>query len=242
MLFALQGVRFMSLIIHMGQNIFNNSNIPSTYAPKSSYEKVDEICDYIPFVSTATNLMDLFQKCVLEIRGSNESGFVTEFYQSHQNLVMHLTQKSFTRCIILLIPILGNIVIGIYDLWTLVKVELFLLAISTDREVQSIFEEKERKEIIEDFKDDKPVILAAVRRDVGAYYHASQRLKEDEDVVLAGGPRLAASLKAAASPLNAVITVLESPKIVAKTAKEAIKGTGNNISKKIKGLFKKENS
>jgi hypothetical protein len=69
--------------------------------------KVDLLCDYIPLVSTASNLIDLFQKYVVLPFLAKETS--NRYYQ-------HLQQKSFFRCIALIIPILGNIIVGIYDL------------------------------------------------------------------------------------------------------------------------------
>jgi len=69
--------------------------------------KADRLCDYIPLVSTVSNLIDLFQKYV--VLPLLAKGTLNQYYQ-------HLQQKSFLRCIALLIPILGNIVVGIYDL------------------------------------------------------------------------------------------------------------------------------
>nr|NGY94864.1 hypothetical protein [Neochlamydia sp. AcF84] len=64
--------------------------------------------DYLPFVSTVTNLVYIFQKAV--ILPIKQKGCMPK--SSYYN---HLSQKSFARCIILLLPALGNIIIGIYD-------------------------------------------------------------------------------------------------------------------------------
>jgi len=69
--------------------------------------KIDAVCDYIPFVSTITNLVDLFQKSVIlpimERSGKNKN----RYYK-------YLNKKSFPRCVILLVPGV-NIFVGIHD-------------------------------------------------------------------------------------------------------------------------------
>src|SRR5579864_2135951 len=68
----------------------------------------DNICSYVPLLSTVTNLVDIFQKCVVLPRMNQENIWNSYYYT-------HLDQKSFARCITLLVPILGNIIIAIYD-------------------------------------------------------------------------------------------------------------------------------
>lgn len=70
--------------------------------------KIDHFCDYVPFVSSATNGVDLFQKYVLFPLMQKSTVQTSHYYK-------HLDQKSLARCALLLIPIFGNLVIGIYD-------------------------------------------------------------------------------------------------------------------------------
>lgn len=70
--------------------------------------KADRYCDYVPILSTATNFIDLFQKCVV-LPFLNQSTIESNHY------FKHLQQKSFLRCVLLMIPVLGNILVGIYD-------------------------------------------------------------------------------------------------------------------------------
>jgi len=69
---------------------------------KNSFVKVDAVCDYIPGISTLTNLMDLFQKCALSLPFAKEITGDSHYYK-------HLEEKSFLRCLVLLIPVIGNI-------------------------------------------------------------------------------------------------------------------------------------
>ena len=67
--------------------------------------QIDEIADYIPIISTVTNLIDIVQKCLV-IPMSSADSIRKSYYYSH------LDQKSFARCLILCIPVIGNIIIG----------------------------------------------------------------------------------------------------------------------------------
>lgn len=68
----------------------------------------DYFCDYIPLVSSLTNLVDLFQKCVV-LPLMDKSEIASNHYYNY------LDQKSFFRCFVLVIPVVGNIIVGIYD-------------------------------------------------------------------------------------------------------------------------------
>lgn len=67
----------------------------------------DQYGDYCPGFSTVTNFVDIFQKCICDLTNSscvNSNPYYT-----------HLKDKSYVRCLILLIPFLGNIAIAFYD-------------------------------------------------------------------------------------------------------------------------------
>jgi|GEM_PF-2893599 len=68
----------------------------------------DRFSDYVPILSTVTNLIDLFQKCVVIPLMNQQSVSSSHYYT-------YLNQKSFLRCVLLLVPVLGNIACGIYD-------------------------------------------------------------------------------------------------------------------------------
>lgn len=69
---------------------------------------IDEYCDYVPFASSAVNFVHIFEKAIFNSCCSDD------YIVSH-NYVSHITDKSTLRCVTLLVPILGNIVVGIYD-------------------------------------------------------------------------------------------------------------------------------
>ncbi|MBS4169054.1 ankyrin repeat domain-containing protein [Parachlamydia sp. AcF125] len=70
--------------------------------------KADRIADYVPGLSTITNLIDLFQKYVM-LPTKQKANISNNHYYSY------LKQKSFSRCIVLLVPVIGNISVAIYD-------------------------------------------------------------------------------------------------------------------------------
>ncbi|MBA2369309.1 MAG: hypothetical protein H0V82_09840 [Candidatus Protochlamydia sp.] len=69
---------------------------------------LDRYCDYLPLVSTATNMTHLFQKCVI-------LPFMEASTISNSRFYSHLDQKNFTRCLILIVPFIGNLIIILYD-------------------------------------------------------------------------------------------------------------------------------
>ncbi|MEM7174310.1 MAG: DUF4116 domain-containing protein [Chlamydiota bacterium] len=68
----------------------------------------DRFLDYVPLVSTLTNLFHLFQKYVVLRSIEKKSAHINHYYN-------HLDQKSTSRCVLLLVPFLGNISVAIYD-------------------------------------------------------------------------------------------------------------------------------
>lgn len=73
----------------------------------TTFAEIDNICDYIPFVSTASNLVDLFEKCVCKYLSKEAVG--KNRYWSHINW------KDVSRSLILLVPIIGNIYVAFCD-------------------------------------------------------------------------------------------------------------------------------
>lgn len=71
--------------------------------------KADQVADYIPIVSSLANLAGLFQKCVV-------FPFLSKATIEKNHYFSHLNKKSFARYILLLVPGIGNIIVGIYDM------------------------------------------------------------------------------------------------------------------------------
>ena len=66
------------------------------------------MCDYTPFVSTATSLINLFLKYVV-------LPFMNQQHIAKNHYYTHIQQKSTLRSIVLLVPIIGNIAVAIYN-------------------------------------------------------------------------------------------------------------------------------
>ncbi|MBA3238041.1 MAG: ankyrin repeat domain-containing protein [Parachlamydiaceae bacterium] len=62
---------------------------------------VDKICDYLPFVSTITNLAVILKKIEMDCSGTP----LTE----DQHYYLHIQKKDYVDCVVLLIPVIGNI-------------------------------------------------------------------------------------------------------------------------------------
>jgi hypothetical protein len=77
-------------------------------ALRSFLVETDCVCDYVPFVSSLSNLVDLFQKSVI-------LPFMAEKTILSNHYFEHLDQKKYLRCLILIIPVIGNLIVGIYD-------------------------------------------------------------------------------------------------------------------------------
>ena len=79
------------------------------------FVSIDRICDYIPIVSSITNIFDLFFKHVILPFLSRETIDNNYFY-------LYLEYKPNFRCIILVgLPFIGNLVAGIADLIAYLK-------------------------------------------------------------------------------------------------------------------------
>lgn len=81
--------------------------LSSNFSP-SNLIKWDKRCDYLPIVSTFTNCFHLYYKFQLSLE--------KEPISPKSHYYSYVKNKNFYRCITLLIPVFGNIVIGIYDL------------------------------------------------------------------------------------------------------------------------------
>ncbi|HEV3269719.1 MAG TPA: hypothetical protein VGZ69_03610 [Candidatus Rhabdochlamydia sp.] len=67
---------------------------------------IDKCSDYVPGVSSLTNICCIFQKCILSL--TSKKDFVNSY-------TSHVYHKNLSRCLIACMPILGNIALAIYD-------------------------------------------------------------------------------------------------------------------------------
>lgn len=117
----------------------------------NSFVKANNVCDYIPAVSTLSNLADLFQKCVVLPFINNQTIVNSHYYT-------HLKNKPVLRCIVLLIPVIGNIIVGIYD---------FANRKYNDRDVMFAAVQRNGwllKYASEQLQGDKEIVFAAVKK------------------------------------------------------------------------------
>lgn len=66
--------------------------------------KADQVCDKIPLLSTLTNLIDLVAKGILLYTGTTPSLWGKSWSE-------HIAQKPIWKCLLLCVPILGNIIV-----------------------------------------------------------------------------------------------------------------------------------
>lgn len=149
----------------------------------------DKISDYTPFLSTGTNLTDLFVKSVVLPFKSKENIQSNHYYT-------HLKQKSFARCIILLIPFLGNLIFGVVDFGRKKDKEFSLSMIATnkkptaqnftpnelkDRDIALALVKKngvELEKLSNEFRNDEEFVIAACKQNPKALDFASERIRE----------------------------------------------------------------
>ena len=84
------------------------SDISSVQRLENILITVDNCSDYVPGWSAVTNLVDIFEK------GVGEWACGTEALKEHE-YCKHIHDKPYWRCALLLLPIIGNVIIAIYD-------------------------------------------------------------------------------------------------------------------------------
>lgn len=91
---------------------FMNHNLVSIFI-LDPLANLDSLCDCLPVVSTVTNLGDLFLKCVVFPLEERSRIQLPHFLSRHEvrGFRNHLDEKSVGRCILLLIPIIGQLTV-----------------------------------------------------------------------------------------------------------------------------------
>lgn len=96
---------------------------------------IDKCSDYIPGVSSLTNICCIFQKCILSFASKKD------FANSYTSHVYH---KNLSRCLIACVPILGNIALAIYDDQTIVEgreIPKTMLAQEVIRKIKKLYKD-----------------------------------------------------------------------------------------------------
>ena len=82
-------------------------NNPVTFGQRMA--QVDHIADYVPVMSTITNIINIFQKLIIDIGRIRPNSEKDHYFH-------HIKDKSYGRCFFAaLLPVIGNIILGIYD-------------------------------------------------------------------------------------------------------------------------------
>lgn len=77
-----------------------------------SFQEIDKFCDYVPFVSTATNLVYLF---IQHVYSTETTAAPAE--EAQPRYWTYILEKSPQRCAVALIPVFGNISLIFYDVY-----------------------------------------------------------------------------------------------------------------------------
>ncbi len=139
----------------------------------------DRICDYIPGVSTVTNIVNLVQKIFLET-------FVPDSMLWKSHYYTNLDEKSYTRCLVALLPLIGNLLIASGDN------SLEVLKKNYGEDLGRIVAAKQNTDLTAlsvHVENDKNRMMKAIQEESSLYGDraigcASRRLKDDEDVAL----------------------------------------------------------
>jgi tetratricopeptide (TPR) repeat protein len=138
--------------------------------------QTDKICDYIPVVSSATNLIDLFQKAVFIPQMNPNEIKQNQYYDVMNN-------KSVWRCLcLLLFPGLSNLVVAISDYCKLKEIDHDFIR------SKQIITLKQNGLCLKDYslqdRSDKEIVHIAVQQNGMALEYASDELKNDREIVL----------------------------------------------------------
>ena len=77
------------------------------------FVKADRVCDYIPIVSTVSNLADIFQKAILHLVDLLKSR--AQSTSLDNKYFTHIKNKRCARCVLWTVPFIGNLTVAIFD-------------------------------------------------------------------------------------------------------------------------------
>ncbi len=126
--------------------------------------KADQICDFVPILSTVNNVVDLFLKNVSLPRSSPPAIKASHYYT-------YLNEKTFTRSILLLIPVLGQIIVYLAD--QLYDDKMFALEQVRKNGLNL-------KDMSKRLQNNKEVVLAATLNNPAAFLLASKALQNSK--------------------------------------------------------------
>ena len=152
--------------------------------------------DYIPVISTVSNAVALFQKYQLDhcdVRNSRLASYRTDALRDLY--VVYLKNKSILRCVALLIPVIGNIIIGVSDaLYTLrlhavcrKPQNLALCVLRRDIHFLKLpvsYNSQVLQFVDEDLKKNEDFLIEIIRHSPAAIQIVDESLKKDKDFLL----------------------------------------------------------
>jgi hypothetical protein len=115
-------IRFASAALQNDEEIINAARLK-----RSGWTFFGTVCDYIPFISTITNIVTLFSKCVI-------LPFLSQGTIENSPYWFPLQEKSLARCCSLLVPVVGNIAVRALDYQNQIKSPLPQLELQSEQE------------------------------------------------------------------------------------------------------------
>lgn len=132
-----------------------------TIPPFSNFlKKADIVADWIPFVSTVTNMVDLIGKGIIGLSSAPPKDLSNRY-------VEHLKEKSVTRCLTLMVPVIGNLTVKIYDSVHQQNQWIALVKAAHEADLQTIQALIKKKANLNarDGEGNTPLMIAAARGD-----------------------------------------------------------------------------
>lgn len=186
--------------------------------------KIDNCLDYIPFVSTVSNIVVLFLKCQLSHVPRSK---ITDHYYKY------LKDKSCTRCIVLLLPVTGNIIILIYDS---IKNKNTNISISYSNSGNN----STLKHASDGVKDTYDAVFKAVQQNPLALQYASARLKNNPTLVSEAVKENGYALQYASNDVkdnyDVVLKAVQENSYALKYASARLKNNPTLVSEAVKGV------
>lgn len=137
------------------------------------FTSLDKVADYIPVISTLSNLTDLFIKSVILPHVKQEK------IEKHHYFV-HLQEKDLSRSLKLLVPVIGNLIIALKDLSKNVYIKKYY----DQHEHQLKIDGNALRITPKHVRDSTKLVTVAVRSDGLALQYASKRIQNKKSVVL----------------------------------------------------------
>lgn len=137
--------------------------------------QADDICDAIPVVSTLSNLIGLFQKFVVIPLMSRSAVHNSHYYT-------YLNDKKIFRCIILLVPVIGNILVVLTD-WSNPYQKCQYK--NRDEALAAVRQNGMNLLYAGLFRYDKGIVLAAIQQDGLAISYAGPTLRNNLELATA---------------------------------------------------------